>query len=231
MNGINADMHVMLQRKKNEVNQATSFFGNWYPTARPLQIYRKVLNPGCFSIGTPLKLIKNSCNTCSGPVGSKHGNAISFSGKSGIRSATTNLSKTYYSDTAAYLRSRGQNYTSNVNIHPEEGVVYSNDRGPVWPETVQSGPYGPVNSSFYASNTPEPRCSPKLADEVGAVGAHPKPAIYKPNNVKFAKQGAVSSSTLMLQRATNATNMPQLSAYDKKKKLKLVKQPFWGTLG
>jgi hypothetical protein len=65
----------------------------------------------------------------------------------------------------------------------------------------------------------------------GAVGTAPKPAIYKPNNVTFATQGAVSSSALILKRSTNAKNMPQLSAYDKKKKLKLMQLPFWGTLG
>jgi hypothetical protein len=216
---------------KSVMNQPATYSDNWYGP-RPLQLFRRVLDPSCVQYGKELKLLKNGCNTCRGPVGSKYGNIISFSGGSGIRSATTNLSKTYYSDTASYLRSRGQNYKANVDIHQEPGIAYANANGPIWPETVQSSPNGPVNSSMYASNTPQPRCSPKLTDSTDeAVGTAPQPAIYKPNNVTFSTQGAVSSSTLILKRSSNAKNMPQLSAYDKKKKLKLMQQPFWGTLG
>lgn len=214
--------HVLFAMTKNVMNQPATYSDNWYGP-RPLQIFRRTLDPSCIQYGQELKRLKNGCNTCRGPVGSKYGNVISFSGGSGIRSATTNLSKTYYSDTTAYLRSRGQTYGSNVNIHQQPGIAYANANGPIWPETVQESPGGPVNSSMYASNTPEPRCSNSTA--------LPKPAIYKPNNGTFSTQGAVSSSALILKRSSDAKNMPQLSSYDKKKKLKLMQQPFWGTLG
>ena len=208
---------LRLTTTKREMNQPATYVGNWYGP-RPLQILRNTLDVTCVQYGPQLKLLKNGCNTCRGPVGSKSGNEISFSGGSGIRTATTNLSKTYYSDTVGYLRSRGQNYASHLDLHKAPGIQYANATGPVWPETVQQGPNGPVNSSLYASNTPQVRCPSNLS-------------VYKPNNVNFSTQGAVSSSTRILKRSVDAQNMPKLSAYDKKKKLKLPPQPYWGTLG
>ena len=210
-------MKLLLVTTKTKVNEPATYSDNWYGP-RPLQILRKVLDPTCVQYGTELKLLKQGCNSCRGPVGSKFGNVISFSGGSGIRSATTNLSKTYFSDTAGYLRSRGQNYASNIDLHKAAGIEYANSTGPIWPETVQQGPNGPVNSSLYASNTPQQHCANNLS-------------VYKPNNVKFSTQGAVSSSTRVLKRAVDAQNVTQLSAYEKKKKLKLPPQPYWGTLG
>jgi hypothetical protein len=208
---------LLLTTTRQEVNRPASYSDNWY-APRPLQIIRTTLDANCVAYGPQLKMLKNGCNTCRGPAGSKYGNQISFSGGSGIRSASTNLSKTYYSDTVGYLRSRGQNFDSNVELHKAPGIVYANAQGPVWPETVQQGPNGPVNSSLYQSNTPLPRCPNNLS-------------VYKPNNVKYSTQGAVSSSTRVLKRSVDAQNMPHLSAYEKKKKLKLPPQPYWGTLG
>jgi len=207
----------MFTASKNEMNQPTTFAGNWY-AARPLQIFRKVLAPECVQYSPQLKMLKQGCNTCRGPVGSKHGNVMSFSGGSGIRSAATNLSKTYYSDTKAYLRSRGQNYDTNAELHKAPGIEYANVRGPIWPETVQQTPNGVANSSLYAKNSLQPRCPANLS-------------VYKPNNVNFSKQGAASSSALILKRSVDARNMPQLTPYEKKKKLKLPPQPYWGTFG
>jgi hypothetical protein len=208
---------LRLTTTRHQVNGPVTYVGNWYGP-RPLQILRTTLDANCVRYGPQLKLLKNGCNTCRGPVGSKTGNQISFSGGSGIRSATTNLSKTYYSDTVGYLRSRGQNFTSHLDLHKAPGIAYATAAGPIWPETVQQGPNGPVNSSLYASNTPQQRCPDNLT-------------VYKPNNVTFSTQGAVSSSTHVLKRSVDAQNMPKLSAYEKKKKLKLPPQPYWGTLG
>jgi hypothetical protein len=212
---------LLFTSKKNVVNQPATYSDNWYGTGRPLQIYRKTLDDHCVQYGPELKNLKNGCNTCIGPMGPNEtriqGNVMSFSGGSGIRSATSNLSPQYYSDTANYLRSRGQSYTANADIHKVPGIQYANKNGVIWPQTSQSGPGSSVyNSSLYKSNTPNPRCPDNLC-------------VYKPNNIKFASQGAVSSSTLMLQKNLDARNRKHLSAYDKKK-LKLVKPPCCGTV-
>ena len=199
---------------KVEKNTRTPPAGLWYG-GRPIIGYRKTLDPACVTYGNPMKMYKTGCNTCTGPVGSKYGNVISFSGGSGIRSATTNLSPTYYSDTKAYLRSRGQSYTSNVDIHKAPGIEYANAQGPIPPGVPQTG----GNSSLWASNIPAPRCPTDLC-------------VYKPNNSEYAVQGAVSSGTRILKLRTDANNAPQLSAYEKKRqKLTLPPQPYWGTLG
>jgi hypothetical protein len=209
---------LLLTTTKNEVNQPATYADNWYGP-RPIQHFRKFLQSNCVQYGPQLKMLKNGNNVmlnqnpnpCRGPVGSKYGNVISFSGGAGIRSATTNLSKKYYSDTVGYLRSRGQSYNSNIDIHKSADIQYATSTGPIWPDDSQS------SSSFYATNTPI-TCPAKLS-------------VYKPSNVKFSSQGAVSSSALILKRSVDAQNMPHLSAYEKKKKLKLPPQPFWGTLG
>ena len=211
---------------KDKLNQPTNTYtGHWYGP-RPLQIVRNELNISCVAYGPMMKLLKNGCNTCKGPVviqngnvtRSTNGNVISFGGGSGIRSATTNLSQTYYSDTSAYLRSRGQSFKTNTDIHKIPGIDYANSSGPIWPETDQLN----GNSSMYASNA-----------QLAATLACTQPVtIYKPNNSGFSTQGAVSSSTRTLKSKENARNSPSLTPYQKKQqKSKCTPQPYWGTLG
>ena len=209
---------------KNKLNQPATYVDNWYGGTRPLQIVRKEFDDTCVTYGPQMKLLKNGCNTCKGPVVIQNGeatrtngNVISFNGGSGIRSATTNLSQTYYANTGAYLRSRGQSFKTNTDIHKIPGIDYANSNGPIWPETDQLN----GNSSMYASN----------ALIAGTSTCTQPVTIYKPNNSGFSTQGAVSSSTRTLKSKENALNMPSLTPYQKKQQSKRMPQPYWGTLG
>ena len=210
---------LLLTSRKNEMNQPATYSDNWYGSGRPVQIWRKVLDPTCHAYGPQMKMLQSGCNSCLGPMGPNgmriHGNVISFNGGSGITSASSKLSPTYYANTSSYLRSRGQAYTSNINIHKKEGISYADENGIVWPEVEQAV----GNSSIYASNVPADKCPDNVS-------------IYKPNNSTFSTQGAVTSSARLLKLKVNALNAPQLTTYEKRRqKLTLPPQPFWGILG
>jgi hypothetical protein len=174
-----------------------------YTTCRPLKVYR-VRGPSgrcttntCANNTVPYygpmtKMSKVRCTaTCdpsSGPVGSKRGNVISFSGAAKLRSGCTDLNpnaypatKPYYANYAQYLRSRTNTFVAKSVIHKIPGVVYATPNGIVWPNVPQ-GPTTDIdcqlNSAYYLSNIP---------------GQPPELVVYKPSNVGFAVQGAVSS--------------------------------------
>jgi len=194
---------------KIALNERPLLFTKWYGSNRPMTGYRKKLDSSCVLYGEKMALLKNGCNTCRGPAGSKFGNVISFGGGSGIRSATTIVSPRYYSNTASYLRSRGQTYYANATIHRAPGINYIQNNGPVLPSVPQTSPLYPfsVNSAYFAMTT-STECPSSLA-------------VYKPNNPTFATQGAVSSSARLLKLKTGIENSPHLTAYEKKQKLKL----------
>ena len=94
-----------------------------------------------------------------------------------IRRATTNISKKYYSDTKGYLKSRCLTYDQNMSLNPASDVTYFNSNGvPLYPTNSPTGPQ--------VRNT-------KNCLEV--CENKPNTTIYKPNNTKYAVQGAVSS--------------------------------------
>lgn len=176
-------------------NVAPDIKGLWYPTARPQQFYRKqgytfsnstnkayttpvnCILCNSISVGKTFKMLgkkdngenKIPCCQSKGPVGSKYGNIINFSGNATIRSATTNLSSTYYSNYKMYLKSRGNTYDAKSSIHKIPGIDYSKE------------PTGKSmdSSHYYENNVTENNCI----------------TIYKPSNQPFSCQGSVDSSS------------------------------------
>ena len=113
-----------------------------------------------------------------------------------IKSAVTLLNKKYYSDTQAYLHSRGQTYDQKLSSNPVAGITYFNAAGqPIWPSN------SPAGTQVRATQNCPTNC-PVSTAPYGVT------TIYKPNNSKFATQGAVSSSTrlLRLQKDTITKN-------------------------
>jgi len=183
-------------------NVPSNIYSTWYPSARPQQIYRKQgtsssrqtnnaysissnCNPCIHSkkVGTSFKMLQKKdngetkipCCQTNGPVGSKHGNVINFSGNAKILTGATNLSRDthakYYANYAMYLKSRGNTYTSKSILHKIPEIDYSKE-----PTGVK------LDSSHYYENniTDSPAC---------------KITIYKPSNQPFSTQGSVDGST------------------------------------
>jgi hypothetical protein len=97
-----------------------------------------------------------------------------------IKSATTLLSKKYYTDSRAYLRSRSKLYNQNISTLHYPGVTYYDSNGKaLYPNDDPLGP-----QVFSTGECPQTSC-----------GGSPQITIYKPNNRQFSKQGAVESST------------------------------------
>jgi hypothetical protein len=180
----------------------------WYPSARPLQHYRKTGTSGshtaAISYSTP-----NDCTPClhSRRVGKSFkmlgkkddgmqkvvccqpGNAISFSGTANIHTGSTNKPRInvkgeenpeYYFDYSTYLKRRGNTYVAKSTFHAIEGIDYT------------KAPDGSANdSSHYAQNLPT---SPACANRT----------IYKPSNRSFSTQGPVDGSTHTARKKYNA---------------------------
>ena len=164
-----------------------------YPSCRPLKIIRKQggsyisntsqpCNTNCVTdkfIGVPLKMLSKGqdgqsttcCTDTKGPVGSKQGNVMSFSGNAKIRSAVQPKNNSYYSEGISYLRSRGNTFASKLKFKNIPNTDYTN----------------PINSSFYEIQEGPLSCNPTIK------------TTYKPNNKKFGTQGAVSSDTRLLR--------------------------------
>ena len=187
------------------LNTSPPISGLWYPSARPQQFYRKQgasfsstsattytapsdCNPCANSVrvGKTFKLLGKKDNgepkipwcQSKGPVGSKYGNIINFSGNATILSATTNLSPTYYSNYKMYLKSRGNTYAAKSTIHKIPGIDYSKE------------PTGdPMDSSHYYENNVNDKCNI---------------TIYKPSNPTFSRQGGADSSSYIQRAKYNA---------------------------
>ncbi len=188
-------------------NVPNSIYGLWYPSARPLQHYRKTgtssSHTTSLSYSTP-----TNCKPCinSRKVGElfkmlgkqdngniktlccQPGSIISFSGNANIQSgvnhakldAQGNLLPEYYFDYAMYLKRRGNTYVSKSTFHPIPTVDYTK-----YPDDT------PLDSSHYLQNLPT---SPKCANIT----------IYKSSNPSFSKQGPVDGSTYTTRRKYNA---------------------------
>lgn len=97
-----------------------------------------------------------------------------------IGRGTTLLSKKYYTDSKAYLRSRNKLYKQKLTILPYSGVTYYNSEGEwLYPNDTTTGP-----QIFSTGKCPQTAC-----------GGNQQITIFKPNNRQFKVQGAVSSST------------------------------------
>jgi hypothetical protein len=172
----------------------------WYPSARPLQHYRKTgtsvshtasiaystpsdCDPCLNSrrVGIPFKMIGKKDNGMQKVVCCQSGNVISFSGNAKIRSGLTNKPRDeteYYADYASYLKRRGNSYAAKSSFHAIAGIDYTKP------------PDGsPNDSSHYAENLPTATCNL---------------TIYKPSNPSFSRQGPVDGSTLITRKKYNA---------------------------
>ena len=103
-----------------------------------------------------------------------------------IKSASTLLSRAYYSDTTGYLKSRCKTYQQNASINRTPGVTYlSPDGQHIWATPSENG------SQVYQTNDIyKPRVNPHACGGSGA-----SKIIFKPNNYQYSVQGAVDSST------------------------------------
>jgi hypothetical protein len=180
----------------------------WYPSARPLQHYRKTgtsvshtasiaystpsdCNPCVHSrrVGVPFKMLGKKDNGMQKTVCCQPGNVISFSGNANIRTGMTNKPRLdvkgnenpeYYFDYATFLKRRGNTYVAKSTFHAIPGIDYT------------KAPDGsPNDSSHYAENLPT---SPACANIT----------IYKPSNPSFSTQGPVDGSTHIARRKYNA---------------------------
>ena len=189
---------------KNPDKKCYGIAGWCYPSCRPLKIYRKQgadytantsmnstqsCNPECVTskiVGVPIKMLSKGINgettTCctdtQGPVGSKQGNIMSFSGNAKIRSAIQPKNNSYYSESISYLRSRGNTFATKLKFKNIPNTDYTN----------------PANSSFYEIQEGPLACNSTIK------------TTYKPNNKKFGTQGAVSADTRLLRLKYDTIN-------------------------
>ena len=115
-----------------------------------------------------------------------------------IRSASTLLSRAYYSDTTGYLKSRCKTYQQNASINRSANVQYTGgDSELLWPTSSATGP-----QVYRTNDTYQPRVNPYACNNTGGAST----IIFKPNNRQYSVQGAVDSSTRMERLKLNAIN-------------------------
>ena len=105
-----------------------------------------------------------------------------------IKRAVTKLSKSYYTDTKAYLKSRCLTYDQKNSVNKRNDVKYVNEDGvALYPTDSPNGP-----QTFLPNNCPKSHGGKCVVTN-----------IYKPNNAQFSQQGAVSSSLRTLAKTVN----------------------------
>jgi hypothetical protein len=114
-----------------------------------------------------------------------------------IKSASTLLSRAYYSDSTGYLKSRCKTYQQNASINRTSGVTYLGPNGQhIWATSSANG------SQVYQTNDIyKPRVNPHPCGGSGA-----STVIFKPNNYQYSVQGAVDSSTRIEKLKLNTIN-------------------------
>ena len=114
-----------------------------------------------------------------------------------IKSASSLLSRAYYSDTTGYLKSRCKTYQQNASINRTSGVTYLGPDGKhIWATSSANG------SQVYQTNDIyKPRVNPHACGGSGA-----SIVIFKPNNYQYSVQGAVDSSTRIEKLKLNTIN-------------------------
>lgn len=114
------------------------------------------------------------------------------------RSASTLLSRAYYSDTTGYLKSRCKTYQQNASTNRAAGVTYTGtDEELLWPTSSATGP-----QVYRTNDTFQPRVNPRLCNNTGGAST----IIFKPNNRQYSVQGAVDSSTRIEKLKLNTIN-------------------------
>lgn len=115
-----------------------------------------------------------------------------------IRSASTLLSRAYYSDTTGYLKSRCKTYQQNASINRAAGITYTSaDQELLWPTSSATGP-----QVYRTNDTFQPRVNPYVCNNPGGAST----VIFKPNNRQYSVQGAVDSSTRIEKLKLNTIN-------------------------
>jgi hypothetical protein len=186
-------------------NMPGPIYTTWYPSARPLQHYRKTgtsnshttdisyttpsnCDPCANSrrVGIPFKMLGKKDDGTLKQVCCQPGNVISFSGNSNIRTGSTNIKADlthkdpeFYFDYAMYLKRRGNTYVSKSTFHPIPEIDYTK-----YPND------SPNDSSHYDENLPTKHNCNRT--------------IYKPSNPSFSTQGPVDGSTYIARRKYNA---------------------------
>jgi hypothetical protein len=113
-----------------------------------------------------------------------------------IRSASTLLSRAYYSDTTGYLKSRCKTYQQNASINRAANIQYTGtDSELLWPTSSATGP-----QVYRTNDTYQPRVNPYTCNNTGGAST----VIFKPNNRQYSIQGAVDSSTRIEKLKLNA---------------------------
>ena len=113
--------------------------------------------------------------------------------KNRIRSSTTLLSKTYYTDRKNYLRSRGNLFDQKLTALPVTGITYLDASGNLLPVTGDNA----RRKIEDCISCPSPTTSGQT--------------IYKPNNAQYGKQGAVDSSDRITRLKLNTVNKNAVS--------------------
>ena len=98
-----------------------------------------------------------------------------------IKSAVTLLSKSYYSDSKAYLKARCKLYSQKQSIQEIPGNDYGTVNDPAYPSNSPNG-----SQVFKTTNCMNPNQTGRECKNT---------TIYKPSNEQFAKQGAVDNGT------------------------------------
>jgi hypothetical protein len=131
---------------------------------------------------------KNVADGWNGPIGKK---ICCNPVYNRIKPATTILSKKYYTDSRAYLRSRNKLYNQKLTTLPYPGVIYYGSNGKLlYPN---NNPLGP--QTFSTGECPQNACN-----------GNQQITIFKPNNRQFFKQGAVESSTRLEKLKLDTAN-------------------------
>ena len=117
-----------------------------------------------------------------------------------IKSGIALQNEAYHSYSRDKLNSRCQTYEQNISTNKAPGGVYFDAQGiPLWPNDSPNGPqvFSPINfEKLRLYNKP---CISQT--------------IYKPSNVGFAKQGAVSGSTRLKKLVSDTMTMNGSSFY------------------
>lgn len=108
-------------------------------------------------------------------------------------------SQAYFADSYAKQQSRCQTYEQNISTNRVNGIQYSYNNQPLWPNNSPLGSQvvAPVNYT-----PPRLYSKPCLSQ-----------TIYKPNNVAFAKQGAVPGSTRLKKLVSDSVTLNGNSFY------------------
>ena len=174
-----SDLDCYNGENNNRIISQKFNYENTYPNQNV-----KVLNNGSIQVGDPDSIKGYKIQT-----GIYETKCIGSNPKTKvIKSAVTKLSKAYYSDTKAYLKSRCLTYDQKMSVNKKDGVDYVDSNGNmVYPSDTANG-----SQTFLPNNCPKPHGGKCVVTN-----------IYKPNNAQFSQQGAVSSSLRTLAKNVN----------------------------